>query len=300
MDLTDIFGGGDETSSVDAGTATAAVIMKKLAAEQGMDLTAMSETELADLYDQLRGATPSETTTVPEQEKVAMEFTNADVAAEMAKVASANNVDLDAMDQAAKAEFFDKVAQAMQTEEYWSAQQEAAQFEKQAHQAVELGELMAEAHAVKLAELLGIELMDKEAAGKMDAIRGAAGKAKDWVMAPVKTMREAKAIRSQGSNKGSLKDKLKDLGTLASAHKGQAAAAGGLGLAAAGGVGAGAHRAMRKKESSIDAAATELARDFLLENGIDPDTGAEISEEKVASAVNERAIEILREAGYNV
>lgn len=292
MDLTDIFGGGDETSSVDAGTATSAVIMKKLAAEQGVDLTSMSENELADLYDQLRGAAPSETTTVPQQEKVAMEFTNADVAAEMAKVAAANDVDLDAMDRESKAEFFDKVAQAMQTEEYWSAQQEAAQFEKQAHQAVELGELMAEAHAVKLSELLGIELMNKEAAGKgkkiLDAVKSAPGKIDSAAQRlGTKLLNRVGA----GAEKGS--PRLKRLAGYGAA---------GAGAAGVGAAGAGGAAAMRKKESSfdLDAEATKVARAYLLENGIDPDTGAEISEEKIASAVNERAIEILREAGYDV
>lgn len=290
MDLTDIFGGGDETSSVDAGTATSAVIMKKLAAEQGVDLTSMSENELADLYDQLRGAAPSETTTVPQQEKVAMEFTNADVAAEMAKVAAANDVDLDAMDRESKAEFFDKVAQAMQTEEYWAEQKEIAQFEKQAHQAVELGELMAEAHAVKLSELLGIELT-KESAGKgrkiLDAVKSAPGRIDD-------------AAQSLGA---SILHKARRQGPVTQ-RKARLAGYGaaGAGTAAVGTAGAGGAAAMRKKESSfdLDVEATKVARAFLLENGIDPDTGAEISEEKIASAVNERAIEILREAGYDV
>jgi hypothetical protein len=50
-----------------------------------------------------------------------------------------------------------------------------------------------------------------------------------------------------------------------------------------------------EKNSSIEAAALEMARQALADNGIDPDTGKVASEE---DQVRIRALEILKEAGW--
>lgn len=65
------------------------------------------------------------------------------------------------------------------------------------------------------------------------------------------------------------------------------------GVAAAGGGAYGGYKAMKKKESALDVLAEQRALEILAENGIGVS-----GEEKLASAVEERAYEMLVEAGY--
>ena len=76
-------------------------------------------------------------------------------------------------------------------------------------------------------------------------------------------------------------------------HPGVAGAVGAGGLLAAGGAAYGVKKLMDKK--SFDEEALEMARDYLLENGIDPDTGDKLASD---DDVAERAAEILAEAGW--
>lgn len=114
---------------------------------------------------------------------------------------------------------------------------------------------------------------------------------KELTSNPVSTFREGRALRMGAGGKGGLKETLKDVGQTIGAHKLQAGLAGGA-LAA----GAGA-AALHKKGSALDVLAEKRAMEILEANGVQFEA---TEEEKLAEAVEARAVEILAENGYTV
>ena len=99
----------------------------------------------------------------------------------------------------------------------------------------------------------------------------------------------AKGVKGTAAHPGS---KLKGIARLAKEHK---KTVGGLAGGAALAAGGGAAAAMHKKSSALDTLAEQRALEILAENGI----GVQSDEQaKLASAVEQRAYEMLVEAGY--
>ena len=143
--------------------------------------------------------------------------------------------------------------------------------------------------AGKAKEFGGKALKSLKGAGK--AVKEAPGKAGKWAAEPVHTFRGGRALRMASGGKGGIKETAKDIAQTIGAHKGQAAAAGGI--LAAGGAGGFAAAHKKKEGSALDKLAEQRALEILAENGIGQD-----GDEKLASAVEQRAWEMLAENGY--
>lgn len=277
----EIQGSGD----LDVDMANAGHILVKLAEEEGVDLNSLSDEDVASLLGKLlpqtkeaamadQTETQSETATETENQ-----LTYADVSAELNKIAAAEGVDLTKLDRAEYNEVFSKLAEHMANPAYAAEQEEE---EAKLAAAFQQGQHMADGFIARLNEVEA----EKEAGSALakvpqNAAKGALSAAKDKVMHAIhqgKATATAKALRAQRAGKRHLAEH---------GSKYMAGAAGGVG------VGAGYAAGHSKKE----AAALELARQYIIESGYNPDTG-----EKVASSEDDeialRAAEMLREAGY--
>lgn len=340
--LTDIFE-ADAVSGeeLDAELVAAGQVLGELAKEAGVDLNDLSEQDVADLLLQLRGEDSSGTEQTPsvEQNKEASQMdtqiTYADVAAELAKVAQEEGIDIGTVSREEYHAAFDELAEKMQDPGYYETQEKIAEAE-------EIGRIMARSFVDELegldSEKVAATAYDKERMrSKMDAARSkadayakrTAGRANNQKSTRVATAAERKRrgqaygervkqrIANVNEARGAVKGRLKGLAGAAKGHltaaghvmgignkrnalRAGAALAGGSALLGAGGL----YAATRKKESAeeiFESDALELARNFLLENGIDPDGDTKVAgDEEYEDLVAERAIELLVEAGYEI
>lgn len=317
-DIREIFEKDIAGSTLDADLAVAAEVLEKVAAEQGVDLNTLSQEQIVELLTELMPSkvaaeeheekeTPAEEKAEEKAKKETKEekkeagvakapatglpetVTFADVAVELGKYAAANNIDLSKVSREAYHEAFDKMAAAMTSPEFAAEKQAAAEMEAKLAEADVIGRAMARSFMDEQAKIANAPSM-KEV---YDVARGLGGKG------AVGAGYEALKHGIKGLGEGTAKNVDKAL-DFAKRNKGGIAA----GTAATGGaymLGKGVGRAKQKakmeqeKDSSIESAALEMARQALRDNGIDPDTGKVASEE---DAVRTRALEILKEAGW--
>lgn len=317
-DIREIFEKDIAGSTLDADLAVAAEVLEKVAAEQGVDLNTLSQYQIVELLTELMPSkvaaeeheekeTPAEEKAEEKAKKETKEekkeagvakapatglpetVTFADVAVELGKYAAANNIDLSKVSREAYHEAFDKMAAAMTSPEFAAEKQAAAEMEAKLAEADVIGRAMARSFMDEQAKIANAPSMKEVYA----AARGLGGKG------AVGAGYEALKHGIKGLGEGTAKNVDKAL-DFAKKNKGGIAA----GTAATGGaymLGKGVGRAKQKakteqeKDSSIESAALEMARQALRDNGIDPDTGKVASEE---DAVRTRALEILKEAGW--
>lgn len=312
----------DYGSELNEKIAAAGEILQKLAEETGVDLNELSDEEVGELVKEVIEAKADEEKEEEDvvEEKAASDVTYADVAAELAKVAAANNIDMSKISRAEYTQAFDEIA-AQLTDPEAHAEKVAAEQEYLAKvaEAEESGRIMARAFANELG-------LDKSA-NKAGVILDSAGnvvrstlKQKATHTAPAKAV--AKATSGASSQAKKIKDAImkgiygaqagagrtassvdksvQNLGaTIAGKSRGgnalsPAAKRGigygtvGAGTLAVGGGGYGAYKAVKKSsDEDFEAAALEIAQDYV---------------DKLASeeAVYERAAEILAANGYEI
>ena len=283
-DPTDIFASTPDDLDVDL--ANAGVLLQKLAAEQGVDLNALSDVDVADLLTDLMPGEPA--ATAPETQKesamadttttapqIPNELTYADVAAELAKVAAAEGIDMSGVSREEYHEAFDALATRMTTPEF------AAEKTAEAETAEKLAE----------ADLIGRQM----AASFIAAIKTA-----EEEPAEEKTEKAEKAEKDEEKKAGfrsmAYAARAKDLAGKAKAHvlKHKRTIGEVAGGSAAAGAGYGAGRVHEKHKKSFDESVVERAREILAESGINPDTGDKIAEVDVDAA----AVELLKQNGY--
>jgi|NOAtaT_6_FD_contig_31_8358620_length_1888_multi_4_in_0_out_0_2 hypothetical protein len=298
-DIREIFEQDTAGTDLDAELATAAQVLEKVALDQGVDLSLLTDDQVAELIVELmpsKLAADHEAAESEEEERkehaekrekretsekkagIPDTVTFADVAAELGKYAAANGIDLNEVSREAYHEAFDRMAAAMTSPEYEAEKMANAEVEAKVAEADAIGRLMARAFVDEQYKLAS-DAKTEAAKGVYESIKGGLSKAKDFV--------------------GRNTDKALDF---AKEHKGGLA----LGTATTGGaymVGKGVGRSKQKrkmmqdmdKESAIEAAALEMARQALVDNGIDPDTGKVASDDDL---VRIRALEILKESGW--
>lgn len=307
-DLNEIFSRATQ-GDLDTEIAAAGELLQKVAAEQGVDLTELSDEDVAELMTDLMPQVQAEkvaSAAVPATESIPAEtVTYADVAVELSKVAAAKGVELASLSREDYHAAFDAVATDMASPEYGTQKQAEEEAESKLAEADAIGRYMARSF---------MDEQEKIAAswqGVKDVLKGGIAKAKNLAAKTPGTvgrtlrggeMREKARAAKSVSGIERLTDRAKAYGLARAAEAAKSKSLGKKVLIGAGGAGvAGGTAAIalgakrhHDKQAGIEAEALELARDYLLENGIDPDTG-----DKVASdAAAERAAEILAEAGW--
>jgi hypothetical protein len=312
--VTDIFdqeiqAGDDSSGDLDTDLVNASLVLQKVAADEGIDLSLLSDEDVAgllvDMLPKEKTAHLSNVEPEPKEESQNMstpnEITVADVAAELAKVASAEGIDLNEVSREEYHEAFNALAAQMSDPSY------VEQAEKVA-EARAYGAQMAEGFLEKLAltedeKTFHRVRMQQNMAGHSETnpLRHGAkdvSKAKaEERLARIKSNTGPMAKLQRGVDSAKLKASLgaKELTAAVKRNPRTAAAIGAGTLLAAGGTGMAL--ANRSKEA-FDEAAYEMAANFLLENGIDPSTGEKLASDE--DLIASRAVEILREAGYDV
>lgn len=274
--VTDIFDnetrGGSEDLDVDL--SNAGLLLQKLAEEEGVDLNSLSDADVADLLtDLLPGENAQNNDGEPQQKEssamsdttVPEHLTYADVAVELAKFAADNGIDLNAVSREEYHDAFSALSERMQDPDYLQAKVAEYEVNEKVAEAQYIGREMA---------LSFIEtLQDKEAGARFDALKARGGKA--W-----------EAVKGKSKEYG---DKAWE-----GAKKHRRAIAEVGGGAAAAGTGYAAGRVHEKR--SFDDAVMGRAREILVANGIDPETG-KVAED-ADSRVDIAAFEVLRQNGY--
>lgn len=265
------------------------------------------------------------------QTQIPNEPTYADVAVELSKIAAAEGIDLATVSREEYHEAFAKVAEMMADPTYG---EKVAEEEEKLAAAYAQGVRMADGFLDRLKEAEDEDEKKKDEKkdddeGKKEAARavGAAihhakdkakkllGKGVGAAVRAGEKVREgasAAAKAERGFHEGVGKGHAKGLSmAIAKRSKGTPAerlatgrtmagraVTGGAAAGAAGAAGAG-YAAGRSKES-FDLAALEVAQDIARDMGFDPTTGEKLAGDEVldADAVAERAIELLKEAGY--
>jgi hypothetical protein len=306
-DIREIFEKDTAGTDLDAELAVAAEVLEKVAAQQGVDLNSLSQDQIAELLVELmpsklaaedeeheeheKKETMAEEKKEEERKKKAgiasphgipNTVTFADVAVELGKYAAANGIDLSQVSREAYHEAFDKMASAMTSPEFAAEKEAAAEMEAKLAEADVIGRVMARSFMDEQAKIANAPTAAAEAATKTLTEKG----------------KEFLSRMSAGAGK-------KVDTALDYAKRNKAGLAVGAGTTAGGymiGKGVGRYKQKKKmlgvdeeKNSSIEAAALEMARQALADNGIDPDTGKVASEE---DQVRIRALEILKEAGW--
>lgn len=136
-DLTDIFmpptDDSDPAAELDRELATAGQVLQKLAEAEGIDIDSLGEEHVADLLTMLHSGDAGVETPTPEEQTKEANYemtdtiTNADVAVELAKVASDHGVDLNQVSREEYHEAFDALAGEMSNPEYFTKQAEQAE-----------------------------------------------------------------------------------------------------------------------------------------------------------------------------
>lgn len=367
-DMNEIFSRATD-ADLDVEMAAAGELLQKIAEQEGIDLSQLSDEDVAELMVDLLPKTAADEgehesareessedrkeKKKKEEAKMASEITFADVAVELNKVAAAEGIDLDGLDRAQYHELFDIVAESMQDPEYFENKLAEDEANAKLAEADALGRYMAHAFMDELGEdkvaynaeaaerarkkyRTGMTPESMEAVahaanqerrakavadaakrgpyknpnatgfGKMDAIAR-----KGQQEAAEEAAKKGRVSAARSAIKGKYeKHVAAPLGRAALtvgravgvANRSKAKMVGGALMAggglAAGAAGAyGARKVLGTDKQSFDQEALEMARGYLLESGIDPDTGdklASFDEDDVA----ERAAEILAEAGW--
>lgn len=326
--ITNLF---EQSADLDTRITAASHALQKLAKDEGVDLDALSEEAVAGLLSDMLGKTAE--TTEPVETKEAMtttapDLTAADVAYELNKRAAFEGIDMTKQSKEDYDACFAQVAEEMTDPEYATkvAALEASEQEKlaQIEQFDEFGRVAARGFIDEINKLAAEE--DDEKSAKPNPFSKSKGKddEKDEEKeAGDKGFHETMSDTSSRMRAhGGLQTTLGGitggaggaaLGGLGAGGGKKALIGGALGAVAGGALGhygAKGERAMRerlkaegKKEASaeklafIDAQAVELARQWLVESGIDPDSGAKFASEEEVQA---RAVELLKAAGYDV
>jgi hypothetical protein len=331
-DLNEIFERATD-ADLDTELAAAGELLQKIAQQEGVDLSELSDEDVAELMVDLlpkTAADEGEHKSAREEyeyrkreTKMASEITFADVAVELSKVAANEGIDLDGLSRGQYHELFDIVAESMQDPDYMENKLAQDEANAKLAEADALGRYMARAfmdeqekialteeekayHKMRMKMQMegkdkDIAAMDPSRHTARDARRAQAAERLERVKQHANPINRARGAFSAAGEELKYQRNLagKGVGGAAKAlvetakkHKGVAATLGAGGLLAAGGAAYGAKKLMDKQ--SFDEQALELARDYLLENGIDPDTGNKLASDYVA----ERAAEILAEAGW--
>lgn len=246
------------------------------------------------------------------------EVTFADVAVELSKRAAAEEIDLSKLSRDEYHEAYNLVAQSMTSPEYAIEKQAEAEAAAKLAEADALGRHMARSFMDEQAKIAGAKVADAKTVQEMPrsktptkALFGRPETAKDKVESVGRKLREKAVGAAKAGDEAIQRGGAKLISKLPDAVKsrlggisaGGARAAGlGAGALGAAGLGAAAYGAKKlmdgddkkKRSADVEAEAIELARSFLAENGIDPDTGAKVASNEAI----ERANELLREHGY--
>jgi hypothetical protein len=319
---------GDDANDLDMELASAGAVLQKIAETEGVDLDALSEEDVADLLTMLHGggdgdARNSEPTIKEANLMDDQNLTVADVAVELAKVAAANNVDLDAVSREEYHEAFEALAEQMNDPTYFEKQ---AEMGEKLAEADHIGRHMAHAFLAELnegdPEKTAASLREAYAVGRglggmgraraaWEALRhtGAAGGRAGWAGAKALPGRAAAKEKDLSGRLGALLSGTKSRSKSEALQKAQRALGrGALGVGGAA-VGTGAVVASRDKKAvdeTFEQDAINFANFLLMENDVIEPTAFQFSKLAQAEdpsydeAVEARAIELLRENGYSV
>ncbi|RLA42217.1 MAG: hypothetical protein DRQ64_00070 [Gammaproteobacteria bacterium] len=284
----------DTPHEIDPQLAAAGELLAKVAEEEGVDLDDYSDGEINEMLSGMVGQEEQEDEGI-EQEGAPVEektsgflpnhITTADVAAELAKVASNEGVDLADLSREQYHDAYNYVHATLTDPAVY--QQKVAMEEKVA-EADMLGRVMAHSFDD---ELRKVASGDATSTGAADVGRAGASKAREMggKMKDVAAKGYGKAKEHAGAAYEFSKKKIRD-------NPGKAGIAAGLGVGAGLGAVAAARRAKRKSESEKNSSLVlDRAREIAYANGFDPDTG-----EKVASDLDMAAVNLLRENGYDL
>lgn len=291
--MSDIFDPTD--TDIDPQLQQAAVLLEKFAADAGLDLNSLPESEFNELLLQVTGthtALDGETNQIKEANMEQQnQLTAQDVHIELMKVASAEGVDIASLPREQYTELFDAMLAEMQ-EPGFAEKVAAAEAEQELHDTViQNGSLMADAFLLKLS-MAGVvdEERVKEAGAKWDAVKG--------------TLRSAEHKAT-----GALGRKVAPFGEASNQSVGRKV----LGVgAAAGAAGVGVGRATKKGrekghekeagDTQFEADVLKVASDFLIANGINPETGEQLEQQTeelpYEEQVKQAAAELLRQNGW--
>ncbi len=275
---------------LDVDLANAGIILQKLAEEQGIDINALSDEDVAGLLTDLlpgeRNETQAEEPT-KEKESSAMttpttptELTVADVSIELAKIAQAEGIDLNETSREEYSEAFSALAERMKDPGYYAAKTAAAEKIAEAQM---IGREMALSFIETLKQAEGEEKKEEKEEKKEEK-----GEAKEAGARQAFEALKGHAGRLAGAAKGHAGKAVE----AAKAHKRDAVMAGG---GAAAGLAAGEVHGRSKK--SFDEQVEERAREILLANGFNPETGEKVAESGEAM-VEAAAVELLKGKGF--
>jgi len=335
---TDIFDADiQEPSSgdLDVDLVNAGQLLQKLAEEEGIDLNSLPDDVVEDLIRDIIDPQPhiqqpqetrKEASAMDQDTQIPDEPTYADVAVELSKIAAENGIDLAQVSREEYHEAFADLATMMADPAYSYMRQVETEEEAKLASAYMQGQVMADGFLDRLKEAEDEET--KEAAGAVRAaIYRGTQKAKEMLGKGVgkgvglgRKMREgAKRVAATEQEIAERVGKVmpKSLSQAVAkrmsgpAHERLRRARRAIGRATLGGAGAagvgmaGAGYAMGRSKESFDEAAYEVAANLVREMGFDPETGyklaaaePEVTEDFSPDALAERAIEMLKEAGY--
>lgn len=306
-------------ADLDTQIEAAGLLVKQACDEQGVDIDNLSDAEVQGMLLTVMGKTAgdeaaAEVAEAPEGEDV----TVADVALEVSKRAAAEGFDLSSLSREQYDVVFQKVASEMtdpEAREKAAAEQAAtAQYEGAKLAMQEFGELAADAFVERLNKLAEEDETPKGKADdkdkkpkKEDEDDEKLASAKEKVLGKLKNLGASASSGAKKlpgkADKGVQRVGEKTMNVIGAgaekAHPKTKRIAGGAALATGGAAGAGGALALKRhkeKKAEIEEEALKVARQTLLDNGIDPDTGAKLA----SSEVLDRAAEMLREAGYEL
>jgi hypothetical protein len=143
------YAAGDDADDLDMELAAAGQVLQKMAEAEGIDLESLPEQDVADLLTMIQSGELDGTSEVhnPQTKEASYqmsynEITVADVAVELAKVASANGIDLDEVSREEYHEAFETLAEQMNDPAYFEKQ---AEFHEKLAEADQIGRYMAHA-----------------------------------------------------------------------------------------------------------------------------------------------------------
>lgn len=306
---------------------TATERLKEAAAEHGVDLDVLSDEDKTAMLRELMGVDAPRAEETPESkvasepvppavvETPSAEPTFLEVSIELTKRAAAESLDLTVLTPEQYEQVFTKVAADMLAERDPEVQETRAKIAEQEEHWARMGRIAAEAFDERLQKIAEEREAEEAKETKEEpenkfppAAKGKdddkdAEKTKEAMMG--KLLGAAKAIGSKGDS--ALKGVGKGVDRAARAvggHTGDltyrqlGAGAVGAGALAAGGAAA-AGRGKSAAAEHIEAEAVKVARQVLVDNGIDPDTGEKIASDETAAIAN-RAREILLAHGWEL
>lgn len=322
--VTDLFDDATQTdpvSDLDVDIAHAGHVLTKLAEEAGIDLDKLSDADVAELVSDLLPepktsadktteepeTTRKEAHTMADADKTTPEttLTHADVGVELAKIASANGVDLATVSREEYTAAFEALAEKMSSPSYEQDKVAAQEMYKASY---DQGVAMAEGFIDRLKQAEHDEHEDKDKKKEPPKKDGEHEEHKEAAAGFMSHLKETakkhmgKAHEAAGAAKHKATEGGKKLMEHLKGHKREyAAGAAGAGAGAAAGAAGMAHH----KKHSLDETALAVAQQVLRDNGIDPETGNKLAAEEPAPEFTEddvaqRAAEMLKEAGYQL